>query len=42
MNVNREGKLIGLQMKLNDKELDEKKYLTRLDNRGNNSKGEIW
>lgn len=42
MYINREGKLIRFHLNINDKELDEIKYLARLDNRGNNSKGEIW
>jgi hypothetical protein len=41
MDVNREDKL-WFHPDINEKELDEIRYLTRSDNRGNNSKGEIW
>lgn len=42
MDENREDKLIRFHPDINEKEPDEIKYSAWSDNRGNNSKGEIW
>jgi hypothetical protein len=42
MDINREGKLIRFHLNLSDKEIDDIKQLTKLDNQVNNSKGKLW